>query len=136
MPGQGSRELELKKGAMDTAASWMIYGANGYTGRLIAREAVQRGMRPVLAGRSAGAIAPLAHELGCPSRVFTLDQVESVASHLHGMKLVLHCAGPFSQTAAPMMDACLLSTCHYLDSTGEIDTIEAGAARHHAARDA
>ena len=32
---------------------WMIYGANGYTGELIAREAVSRGLKPVLAGRTA-----------------------------------------------------------------------------------
>src|SRR5687768_15391376 len=41
---------------MSAAASdWMIYGANGYTGELIAREAARRGMRPSLAGRSAAA---------------------------------------------------------------------------------
>ena len=38
------------------SGSWMIYGANGYTGELAAREAVARGLRPVLAGRNAAAV--------------------------------------------------------------------------------
>ena len=42
---------------------WMIYGANGYTGRLIAQEARQRGLSPILAGRS-DAVAALAQQLG------------------------------------------------------------------------
>ena len=33
---------------------WMVYGANGYTGELIAREAARRGLKPILAGRSPG----------------------------------------------------------------------------------
>jgi short subunit dehydrogenase-like uncharacterized protein len=36
--------------------SWMIYGANGYTGELIAREVVSRGLMPVLAGRTAAKV--------------------------------------------------------------------------------
>ena len=111
-------------------SDWMIYGANGYTGRLIAQEAVARGMRPVLAGRSARRIETLAAELGCPSRVFQLDRADRIAEHLTGVCAVLNCAGPFSATAEPMMDACLAARAHYLDITGEIDVIEAAAARH------
>ncbi|MGY6518614.1 MAG: saccharopine dehydrogenase family protein [Lysobacteraceae bacterium] len=100
---------------------WMIYGANGYTGELAAREAVQRGLRPILAGRSREAVSALADELGLPCRVFGLDDVQSVRQALDGVGLVLHCAGPFSATAAPMLEACLAARCHYLDITGEID---------------
>lgn len=107
----------------------MIYGANGYTGRLIAREAVDRGMRPVVAGRNRPEIENLAGELGCHGRVFRLDKVEQIAEQLMGLSAVLNCAGPFSATAGPMMDACLLAGTHYLDVTGEIDVIEAAAAR-------
>jgi short subunit dehydrogenase-like uncharacterized protein len=42
---------------------WMIYGANGYTGELIAREAVRRGLKPMLAGRTAAKMQPLAASL-------------------------------------------------------------------------
>jgi short subunit dehydrogenase-like uncharacterized protein len=117
---------------MTQAADWMIYGANGYTGRLIAAEAVRRGLRPILAGRSAAAIEPLAAQLGCPSRVFALD--DAAAKCLSGIRVVLHCAGPFSATARPMIEACLRAGASYLDITGEIDVIELGASLNDAAR--
>ena len=97
----------------------MIYGANGYTGELTAREAVRRGRRPVLAGRNAGAIEALARELGCEARVFDLAEPQ-----LDGVKAVLHCAGPFIHTSRPMVNACLAAGAHYLDITGEIAVFE------------
>lgn len=103
---------------------WMIYGANGYTGKMIAREAAKRGMRPVLAGRNEAAIAALAQELSLPSRVFALDNEPEVIAGLSEIDLVLHCAGPFSETAEPMMMACLQTKTHYLDITGEISVFE------------
>jgi short subunit dehydrogenase-like uncharacterized protein len=109
---------------------WLLYGANGFTGRLIAREAVRRGMRPVLAGRNGPPVRELAAELGCRSRCFDLRDPARVAAHLHGHRLVLNCAGPFSVTAGRMMEACLAAGAHYLDITGEIDCIEAAAALH------
>lgn len=110
---------------------WLLYGANGYTGELIAREAVLRGHRPILAGRNADAIEPLARELACESRVFDLADA---AKHLDGVSIVLHCAGPFVHTSKPMVDACLAAGAHYLDITGEIDVFEAIFARHDEAR--
>jgi short subunit dehydrogenase-like uncharacterized protein len=98
---------------------WMIYGANGYTGELIAREAARRGMRPVLAGRRRETIEPLARELQCEFRVFDLAHPD-----LKDVELVLHCAGPFSQTSTPMIRACLDAGAHYLDITGEISVFE------------
>ena len=103
--------------------NWMIYGANGYTGELIAREAVRRGMRPVLAGRSGPSVARLAAELGLDSRAFALDNGDPTTA-LEGIGLVLHCAGPFSATAAPMIRACLGAKAHYLDITGEVSVFE------------
>jgi short subunit dehydrogenase-like uncharacterized protein len=100
--------------------SWLIYGANGYTGELIAREAVRRGHTPILGGRNAEGVEALARELKCESRVFGLD-----APRLDGVDLVLHCAGPFVHTAMPMVRACLAAGVHYLDITGEIAVFEA-----------
>jgi short subunit dehydrogenase-like uncharacterized protein len=98
----------------------MIYGANGYTGELIAREAARRGQHPIVAGRNAESINALARELGCEARVFDLD-----APDLSGVSLVLHCAGPFIHTSKPMVKACLAAGVHYLDITGEIGVFEA-----------
>jgi short subunit dehydrogenase-like uncharacterized protein len=103
---------------------WMIYGANGYTGELIAREAVARGQRPILAGRTREKIEPLARELGCEWRAFDLANPD-----LGGIRLVLHCAGPFMHTSRPMVKACLAAGAHYLDITGEIAVFEAVFAR-------
>ena len=105
---------------------WMIYGANGYTGELIAREAKKRGASPVLAGRDATKIAQLATDLSLPSKVFSLDKPPDIAAALHGIGLVLNCAGPFSKTAHPLMQACLIAKTHYLDITGEMDILEGG----------
>lgn len=103
---------------------WMIYGANGYTGELIAREAKRLGKSPVLAGRSATKIAALAGELQLPERVFSLGSPAEIEQGLSGISLVLNCAGPFSQTAGPMIQACIAARAHYLDITGEIDVFE------------
>jgi short subunit dehydrogenase-like uncharacterized protein len=103
---------------------WMIYGANGYTGRLAARVAKDRTLSPILAGRRADAIKPLARELGFESRIFDLADPAVVARHLEGVAAVLHCAGPFSATSRPMIAGCLRAGTHYLDITGEIAVFE------------
>jgi short subunit dehydrogenase-like uncharacterized protein len=99
---------------------WMIYGANGYTGRLIAKQAKQRGLKPILAGRSRKTIEALAAETGFDSLIFNLDDRAALNDALKGVSSVLHCAGPFSATSQPMIQACLKNSCHYLDITGEI----------------
>jgi short subunit dehydrogenase-like uncharacterized protein len=109
--------------------SYLLYGANGYTGRLIAREAVVRGQRPVLAGRNAEAVSALASQLGLEHRVFALEDAAATRAGLEGMTAVLHCAGPFAHTAGPMVDSCLEARVHYLDITGEISVFEMLAAR-------
>jgi short subunit dehydrogenase-like uncharacterized protein len=116
--------------------NWMIYGAYGYTGQLIAHEARARGFTPVLAGRNEGKLAALAHELGFSHRTFALDDPLAVWSGLADMALVLHCAGPFSATAHPMLTACLENGVHYLDITGEIAVFEAAHAQNARAREA
>jgi short subunit dehydrogenase-like uncharacterized protein len=116
------------------SAPWLLYGANGYTGELIARRARAAGIAPVLGGRSAAAVGGLAAELGLEHRIFALDDAAAVEAGLAGMKAVLHCAGPFSRTARPMAEACLRARVHYLDITGEIDVFESMAARAEAAR--
>lgn len=103
---------------------WMIYGANGYTGELLARAARGREQTPILAGRQEARIAPLAEQEGLEYRCFALDDVDTVAEQLQDVDLVLHCAGPFSKTSAPMLEACLKAGSHYLDITGEVSVFE------------
>jgi len=115
---------------------WMIYGATGYTGELASREAARRGFEPVLAGRSPAVVAALASELGLPSRAFDLDDPRALREGLAGVAAVLHCAGPFVRTSAPLVTACLAAGVHYLDITGEIAVFETTLARSEEARQA
>ncbi|MBK9757231.1 MAG: saccharopine dehydrogenase NADP-binding domain-containing protein [Nannocystis sp.] len=108
---------------------WLLYGANGYTGALIATAAAEQGLRPILAGRNKAAIEALAGKLGLEHRVFGLEDAERAAAAIEGAALVLHTAGPFSATSEPMLTACLRSRAHYLDITGEIAVFEACKAR-------
>lgn len=114
--------------------SWAIYGAYGYTGRLIAAEAVARGLTPILAGRDATRLARLSAGLGLEWRAFALEDVVEVARAIESLDLVLHAAGPFSRTSAPMVRACLETGTHYLDITGEIPVLESVYARDEEAR--
>lgn len=106
------------------STNWMIYGAYGYSGELIAREAAARGLKPVLAGRNAEKVQALASELGLEARVIDLSDSQALEAALAGVELILHCAGPFSATSAPMLEACLNTRTHYFDITGEIDVFE------------
>jgi short subunit dehydrogenase-like uncharacterized protein len=109
--------------------SFLIYGANGYTGGLIARQAAQFGMTPILAGRTSTQVIVEANGLNLPHRIFSLENPNEIDANLRDVCAVLHCAGPFIQTAKPMVDACLRTGVHYLDITGEIAVFEALAAR-------
>lgn len=114
----------------------LIYGANGYTGELVARRALACGLRPTLAGRSAEGVTAVARRLGLPSLAVSLDDGPGLDFALRGRAVVIHCAGPFSRTSRPMVEACLRVGVHYLDITGEIAVFEALARRDAEARDA
>lgn len=109
--------------------SVLLYGAYGYTGRLIAQEAVDRGMEPVLAGRDAAKLEALGNTLTLPTRVTTLSEPDRLRRTLEDVSVVLHCAGPFVHTAPPMVEACLDTETHYLDLTGEMEVFRRLARR-------
>lgn len=117
-------------------STFLIYGANGYTGELITRLAVERGMQPILAGRNEEAIRDIAAKHGLEYRVFSLDERDKVDAALREIEMVLHCAGPFSITSRPMVEACLRNKKHYTDITGEIAVFEACAAMDAKAKEA
>jgi short subunit dehydrogenase-like uncharacterized protein len=109
-------------------SSFLLYGATGFVGEAIARLAVQRGLKPILAGRNPSKIKSLAAELGLDCRVFGLDDSSALDKTLAEVALVLHCAGPYIHTFKPMVEGCLRTGTHYLDITGEIPVLEALAA--------
>lgn len=102
----------------------LIYGANGYTGRLVVKRAISRGLRPILSGRNAAEINELARETSLESRPASLDDARELDAALAGCAVVIHCAGPFSRTSRAMVDACIRNRVDYLDITGEIAVFE------------
>lgn len=119
----------------DTTPAWMIYGATGYSGQLIVERAVKAGLSPIVAGRSEAKVTALAEQHGLDHRVFDIQALEQSDALISGVNLVLNCAGPFSQTAEVMMQACLAQQAHYLDITGEIAVFELAASLNEAAKD-
>ena len=113
---------------------WMLYGANGYSGHLIARMAVDQGLKPIIAGRNDQQLTKIANELSLEKRIFSLDDVQNIVENLQDIDVVLHCAGPFSRTASPMVEACLKSKTHYLDITGEMEVFASIQQRDEAAK--
>lgn len=105
-------------------SDFLLYGANGYTGRLILERALEEGLRPLPAGRSRDEIADLARAHGLDHRVVTLQDAGGLDAALAGVPAVVHAAGPFARTARPMVEACLRTGTHYLDVTGEIAVFE------------
>lgn len=116
--------------------TFLLYGANGYTGRLIARFAADFGLTPILAGRNREALEDLGRSLNLPVRVVDLSDTAAMDKVLEEVDVVLHAAGPFRHTAKSMMEACLRTRTHYLDITGEIAVFERAKSMDARAKDA
>lgn len=108
----------------------LIYGANGYTGRLIVEEAVRQGLQPILAGRSEARLLPLAHFYGLRTVAIDLHDTTRMQALVAEAAAVLHVAGPYAQTGEAMVDACLAAGTDYVDLCGEVDVLEALQARN------
>lgn len=97
----------------------LIYGAAGYTGKLVAMQARETHLSFEVAGRNGPQVTALAEQLDVPCRIFALDDPETIIASLAGVTAVLNCAGPFASTARPLMEACIACGVHYLDITAE-----------------
>lgn len=109
---------------------FLLYGANGYTGKLILKYAEDYNLTPVLAGRTEHKIKPLAEQYGCEYFIFDLNDTYAIEEILADFEMVLHVAGPFKNTAKQMIEACINSNTHYLDITGEIEVFELAHTYH------
>lgn len=114
----------------------LIYGGNGYTGKLIIEEAIRQHLDFDIAGRNEASIKEVAGQYKVNYLTFGLDDSDKIAGNIKGYKAVIHAAGPFIHTAKPMMKACIKAKVHYLDITGEIPIFELGAAMGEKAKEA
>lgn len=98
-----------------------VYGASGHTARFVIAELVRRGHATVAIGRDhskvTAAVAP--YGAAVEARVASLDAPESLDRALAGTDAVIHCAGPFLDTAKPLIEAALRARIHYFDLTAE-----------------
>jgi short subunit dehydrogenase-like uncharacterized protein len=104
-----------------------VYGATGHTGQFVVREAQRRGL-PVLAiGRTAAGLEE-AFPSAVARRVARLDDPASLEQAFAGCAVVINCAGPFLDTAAPVAQGALRAGCHYIDVTAEQASAQASFA--------
>ena len=98
-----------------------VYGATGYTGRLVAAELAAAKADFVLSGRNPQKLESLAAELDGtpPIRAASLDDPASLRAVLGDCAAVINCAGPFTQHGEPVLKAAVETSTHYLDTTGE-----------------
>jgi short subunit dehydrogenase-like uncharacterized protein len=98
-----------------------VYGATGYTGRLVTAELAAAGADLVIAGRNRAKLDLLAAETEgeVGVRQATLDDPSSLRSLLADCAVVVDCAGPFVRYGEPVLTAAVETRTHYLDTTGE-----------------
>ena len=97
-----------------------VFGAYGHTGRFVVSELRKRGWTPILSGRDAdklNAVGNAHRELEV--RVASVDDPASLDRAISGARAVINCAGPFIDTAAPVIEAALRAGIHYLDVAAE-----------------
>jgi short subunit dehydrogenase-like uncharacterized protein len=116
----------------------VVFGAAGHTGQFVVSELDRRRLTPILCGRDAAKLnAVVEAHPGSETRVASVDDPASLDRAISGAKAVINCAGPFLDTAAPIIEAAIRARIHYLDVTAEqravLNTIERFA---DAARDA
>src|SRR5262249_61322722 len=96
--------------------SVVVFGASGYTGRCVVAELKQRAMKAVLVGRDVEKLSRLAAEHPVVEvRVASMDDASSLDRALAGGSLVIHCAGPFVDTAEPVIKGGAPAPARYLD---------------------
>ncbi|KQV47093.1 saccharopine dehydrogenase [Pelomonas sp. Root1217] len=97
-----------------------VYGAGGHTGRFVVKEALRRGLTVVAIGRDASRLPA-----GVQARVAAIDDAGALDEALQDCGVVINCAGPFLDTAAPVIEAALRAGCGYIDVTAEQASAEA-----------
>jgi short subunit dehydrogenase-like uncharacterized protein len=103
----------------------VLFGATGYTGRLAAESMIERGLKPVLAGRTQAKLDSLAAELGGGLETQTADVADppSVTKLVERGDVLVTTVGPFARWGQSAAAAATTSGAHYIDSTGEPEFI-------------
>jgi len=109
---------------MESSSKILVYGAYGYSAKLIINELLKHNVLPIIAGRNEKKLNDVSEKFGLEKRVFSIDNFESVKENLAGINTLLNCAGPFKFTAEVFINACIETKTNYIDITGEIPVLE------------
>ncbi|HEY6349901.1 MAG TPA: hypothetical protein VI636_10875 [Candidatus Angelobacter sp.] len=104
---------------------WMIYGATGYSGELIARKAVAQGLRPILAARDGKAVSKIAEALDLSWRSFEISDWKNFRCEISRVNLLVNAAGPLMQSSVLVAESCLAAHTHYFDLNNHIPSLVA-----------
>jgi short subunit dehydrogenase-like uncharacterized protein len=115
-------------------SNFLIYGSYGFVGTALTRMAIERGLHPILAGRSVEKLEAQISETHLEGLAFDLNNSSALDAALKDVVLVLNMAGPYRHTYKPVLEACLRTGTHYLDITGEISVYQGLAANDTKAR--
>lgn len=116
---------------MNRTRTVAVLGAYGHTGRFVVAELLRRGWTPILCGRDPARLAALAGTWpSLAQRCIAMDDLASLDRALEGASAVIHCAGPFIDTAAMAIEAALRARIHYLDIAAEQAPVLAAFARY------
>jgi len=100
----------------------VVFGATGYTGRLVTAELVAAGHRPVVAGRDRARVDALRARHGdLPGALADAADPDSVRRLVGPGDVLVATVGPFARFGRPAVDAAIEAGAHYLDSSGEAD---------------
>lgn len=105
----------------------IVYGASGYTGRLICEFLRQYNVPFTAAGRNAATLTDsmTSHVPGIETADYEVVEVEHSVEALtelfSGSSVVLNTVGPFMKLGDPVVQAALAVGAHYTDTTGEQD---------------
>lgn len=97
------------------SVKWMIYGATGFTGKLIIEQCHTIETSPVLAGRDREKLKKLSEESGYSYRVFDLTNQDKIERELREFDFVVNVAGPFWKDIELLVNACINSHTDYID---------------------
>ncbi len=104
----------------------VVYGASGYTGRLVCEYLRELNIGFIAAGRDKGRLqAGLDTVPGLETADYSLAEVEhtveALTSLFTGARAVCNMVGPFAEFGPATVEACYNAGVHYLDTTGEQD---------------
>jgi hypothetical protein len=102
-----------------------VYGASGHTGKFVVAELKRRGIGVVRIGRDAARLTESSADDATPWRVAAIDDPAQLDAAIRGTDAVINCAGPFLDTALPVVDAALRAGIPYLDVMAEQAALQA-----------